>query len=133
MFRIVACSIMIVAATNAPLMADGYTKWVADPKTQTISCDYEYQTKDNRKAYQKVVIYAADPERKTWAYFYNAKNEPWARCAVPGNPKYDPKVMTWQRLEPTKKDRYVDYPEKGFCPAPGDGKAPILNLPLPPK
>jgi hypothetical protein len=114
------------------LRADQYTPWVKDEKTKTYSCEYSYKTKENKPAKQNVVLYYDDKDRKNWAYFYNEKKEPWARCAVPGNPKYDDKVMYWQHID-TSATKYVDYEEKGYCPAPKDGKNPIPNLPLPPK
>ena len=64
--------------------------------------------------------------------FVAADGNPWARCAVAGNPKYDPKVMYWQHLNKTG-DGYVEFETKGYCPSPKDGKAPILVIPDPPK
>ncbi len=113
--------------------ANEYTKWVKDEKTKTLSCDYKYTNNDGKPATQKVVIYYADADRKNWAYYYNAKDTPWARCAIPGNAKFDEKVMYWQKLDDKKKDGYLDFPKAGFCPTPADGKTPIANLPLPPK
>jgi hypothetical protein len=112
--------------------ADEYSKWAKDEKKQAYTCDYSYSTKDGTTASQTVVIYYGDKDRNGWAYYYNAKMEPWARCAVPGNVKYDPKQMYWQKLN-AKADGYEDYPTKGYCPSPKDGKSAILDLPPPPK
>jgi hypothetical protein len=112
--------------------ADDYGKWVKDEKKQVHSCEYSYTTKDGGTAKQTIMVYYADKDRTGWAYYYNAKQEPWARCAVPGNAKYDPKQMYWQKLN-AKADGYEDYSTKGFCPAPKDGKSSIPDLPPPPK
>jgi len=126
-----ACLLTFVAFI-ATVRADEYTKWVKDEKTKTYSCEYSYKTTDNKASTQKAVIFYADPDRKDWAYFYNTKNEPWARCATPTNKDYNANAMYWQKLD-TGKDKYSDYATKNYCPAPGDGKAPIATLPLPPK
>lgn len=131
-------SALTVAASFGSASADGYTKWVTDPVKKTHTCQYVYDNKSNAKSTQTVVVHYADPARKTWAYYYNAKMEPWARCAVPGNPKYEPKVMAWEALKPDAKgyevfkDKAGDPEPAGFCPAPKDGKAIIASLPLPP-
>lgn len=124
---------LVLSATAA--RADEYGKWIKDEKKQVYYCEYKYEkkgsTKDEPKyAVQKVQVYYADPDRKNYAYYYNAEDKPWARCAVPGHPKYNASVMYWQRLD---GDKYVDYPDAGYCPTPKDGKSPIPNLPLPPK
>ena len=111
--------------------AGEYSKWVKDDMKKTYSCDYKYPNKSGGYSTQKVVVHYADPERKNWAYYYNTKNEPWGRCATKSNPKYNTDMMYWQKLEGDKK-AYQDYPEKGYCPTPGDGKDPVTDLPLPP-
>ena len=113
------------------VQADEYGKWTKDEVKKTYSCDYKYANKTGGYSTQKVVVYYADPERKNWAYYYNAKDEPWGRCAIKGNPKYNSNNMYWQKLS-TDKKAYQDYPEKGYCPTPGDGKDPVRDLPLPP-
>ncbi len=112
--------------------ADGYGKWANDENKQVYACEYSYATKDGCASKQTVVIFYGDKDRSGWAYFYNTKQVPWTRCAVPGNAKYDPKQMYWQKLN-AKGDGYEDYSMKGYCPAPKDGKSPIPDLPLPPK
>lgn len=117
--------------------ADEYGKWVKNEKEKILVCEYKYETKKSTKDkpdynVQKVVIYYEDPDRKNFAYYYNAKNEPWARCATPTHPKWDAKVMYWQQLG-GGKDSYKDYDIVGYCPAPGDGKNSIPTFPLPPK
>jgi hypothetical protein len=112
--------------------ADGYAKWVNDEKKQEYTCEYSYSTKDGCTSKQRVVIFYGDKDRSGWAYFYNAKQEPWTRCAIPGNSKYNPKQMCWQKLN-SKADGYEDYPTNGYCPTPKDGKSAIPELPLPPK
>ncbi|WP_020475146.1 hypothetical protein [Zavarzinella formosa] len=114
------------------LRADQYTPWVKDEKTKTYSCEYKYVTRANKPAVQNVVVYYGDNDRKNWAYFYNEQQKPWARCAVPGNPKYDQKAMYWQHIDATET-KYQDYEDKDYCPAPKDGKNAIPSLPLPPK
>lgn len=118
-------------ATAAP-KPDGYGAWATDCGHKVHACEYTYTTKDGAKGTQTVVIHYADAERRGWAYYYNADQKPWARVALPGNPKYNAKQMYWQKLNATG-DGYEDYPTKGFCPAPKDGKATIPALPLPPK
>ncbi len=131
-------SVLTLAASLGSASADGYTKWVNDPVKKTYSCQYVYANKSTANSTQNVVVYYGDKERKNWAYYYNAKMEPWARCAVPGNPKYDAKAMTWEALKPDTsgyapfKDKAGDPEPAGFCPAPKDGKAVIAALPLPP-
>jgi hypothetical protein len=128
----VAACLLAVFALVTGVHADDYGKWGKDEKARTYTCDYSYDTKDGGKNTQKAVIYYADPDRKDWCYFFNAKNEPWARCAVPGNKDYNPNQMYWQQVN-EKKDGYSDYTQKTYCPAPADGKRPIATLPLPPK
>ncbi|HEX3146583.1 MAG TPA: hypothetical protein VHR66_00680 [Gemmataceae bacterium] len=125
----------LLAASTAN--ADEYGKWVKDEKQKTYVCEYKYETKASTKAkpdyaVQNAVIYYADPERKNWVYYYNAKSDPWARCAAPTHPKYDNTAMYWQHLGEDKHN-YIDYPDKGYCPAPKNGKNPIPAFPLPPK
>jgi len=138
-----ATSMWLAAIVTAAMFAAGtanadeYGKWVRDEKQKTLVCEYKYETKASTKAkpgyaVQKAVIYYADADRKNWVYYYNAKNEPWARCAAPSNPKYDSTAMYWQHIG-DGKDKYVDYADKGYCPAPKDGKNPIPSFPLPPK
>ena len=105
--------------------------WVKNEKEKTYTCDYKYANKTGGYSTQKVVVHYDDPVRKNWAYYYNSKKEPWGRCAIKGNPNYDSNVMYWQKLNNDKKG-YQDYPEKGYCPTPGDGKDPVKELPLPP-
>ena len=107
-----------------------YSEWVKDEKKETYSCDYKYPNISGGYSTQKVVVYYADPDRKNWAYYYNTKKDPWVRCATKSNPKYNTNVMYWQKLDDDKKG-YQDYPEKGYCPTPGDGKEPVTDLPLP--
>lgn len=126
---LLVCGLLLAAPTLA--RADDYGKWAKDEKKQTHYCDYSYANKAGGTSKQTVVVYYADKDRAGWAYYYNAKQEPWARCAVPGNPKYDPKQMYWQQLN-DKGNGYDDYP-KGYCPTPKDGKSPIADLPPPPK
>ena len=122
--------------------ADEYGKWVKDEAKKTYTCEYTYDKKQPQaaeKGKQTVVIYYGDADRSGWAYYYNADLKPWARCAAPGNPKYDEKVMYWEALKPDQKG-YEPFKDKdgkpeaaGYCPAPKDGKKPIPSLPLPPK
>src|ERR1700676_3086804 len=95
-------SLMNLRATGIPALtaflllagavrADSYSKWTKDEKAKTYQCEYRYQTAEKKPATQTVVIYYADAKRANWAYFYNAKNEPWARCAIKGNPQYNAK------------------------------------------
>jgi hypothetical protein len=132
---------VVLASVVGVAQADEYGAWVKDTKKQCYTCDYTYKTKDGGMSKQSVVVYYADKDRSGWAYYYNAKQEPWARCAVPGNPKYNPKAMTWEKLAPDGKG-YAPFQDTngkpqpdGYCPAPKDGKAaiPVLSLPLPPK
>ncbi len=139
--RIGLLALGLVLAVPALVRADDYTKWVKDETKHTYSCEYAYKTKDGKENKQQVVIYYADKDRSGWAYYYNnaATPMPWARCAVPGNPKYDAKVMYWEALKPDGdgydkfKDKDGAYQPAGYCPAPKDGKNPIQLLPLPPK
>jgi len=123
--------VMAVLVFTGAIKADEYGKWSKDEAKKTYTCDYKYANKTGGYSSQKVVVYYDDPERKSWAYYYNAKSEPWGRCAIKGNPKYDGNVMYWQKLNGDKKS-YQDYPEKGYCPTAGDGRDPVRNLPLPP-
>ncbi len=128
-----------VLALAAVATADEYGGWKKDEKRQVYTCEYKYEKKDSGYGTQTVAIYYADKDRSGWAYYYNAKNEPWARCAAPGNPKYDAKVMYWQHLKPDNSgyEAFEDSTGQpqftGYCPAPKDGRAPIPALPLPPK
>lgn len=137
---------LLVAAAGAlllaaPVFADEYTPYKKDEKKQTYTCEYKYDAKDpaaKEKLKQTVVIYYGDKDRSGWAYYYN-DDKPWARVAVPGNPKYNAKVMYWEALK-SDKSGYEPFKDKdgkpygdGYCPAPKDGKRPILDLPLPPK
>ncbi|MBY0460060.1 MAG: hypothetical protein K2V38_22315, partial [Gemmataceae bacterium] len=115
-----------------PTSSEGYSAWTTDCATKVRTCTYTYANKDGNTSTQTVVIYTDDPDRKGWAYFFNADKKPWARCAVPGNPRFDPAEMCWQKLN-AKGDGYEDFPTKGFCPTAKDGKSPIASLPLPPK
>lgn len=137
--NLTTCGIAVAMALSvcSVASADEYGKWKKDEKQKTYVCEYKYETKASTKAkpeyaVQKAVIYYDDADRKNWVYYYNAKNEPWARCAAPTHPKYDSSVMYWQHLGESK-DKYVDYSEKGYCPMPKDGKSPIPTFPLPPK
>lgn len=118
---------------------DGYGPWATDCARKVHACQYTYSTKDGGKGTQTVVIYYADKDRSGWAYYYNTAPTPWARCALPGNPKYDAKAMHWEALKPDAdgyerfKGKDGKYQPDGYCPAPKDGKSPIPLLPLPPK
>ncbi len=137
--RFTCVAILLSTATLA--FADEYTEYKRDEKKQTLTCEYSYEAKDPKTKEPKkqtVVIHYGDKDRAGWAYFYNG-DTPWARCAVPGNPKYDAKAMHWEALkgdgkgyEPFKDKKGEAYPS-GYCPAPKDGKNPIKELPLPPK
>jgi hypothetical protein len=127
---------------GAPALADEYTSWKKDEVKKTYTCTYSYTPKDpavTKKYEQTVVVYYGDKDRSGWAYYYNADNKPWARCAIPGNTHYNPKVMYWENLKPDGtgydgfKDKDGKYYAAGYCPAPKDGKKPIADLPLPPK
>lgn len=142
MFRARFVAVLVVGVQANGLLADEYTKWTRDEAKKTLVCEYTYTPKEpaaKGPPKQTVVIFYADKERSGWAYFYNAAQSPWARCAVPGNPKYDPKAMTWEALTPDGKgyepfkDRAGEAYPAGYCPAPKDGKNPIPDLPLPPK
>jgi hypothetical protein len=80
-----------------------------------------------------VLVYGKDSPRAGWAYYVNKDGKHWARCAIKGNPKYDPKVMYWQKITDDGK-AYEDYKNvpAGFCPMPGDGNDPIPEIPDPP-
>ena len=124
---------VLAASAGWAVSADGYSPWTPNPAKNRHECVYTYATKTGKPATQTVYAYtAADKDRAGWGYFYNAKAEPWARCALPGNPVYDPKQMHWQQLNP-RKDGYADYPMAGYCPTPADGAKPIPDLPPPPK
>lgn len=139
--RIGLAALGLVLAAAQVGRADEYTKWVKDEKKQTYSCEYAYKTKDGKENKQQVVVYYADKDRSGWAYYYNTAPTPtpWARCAVPGNAKYDAKAMYWEALKPDAdgyerfKGKDGKYQPDGYCPAPKDGKSPIPLLPLPPK
>jgi hypothetical protein len=111
--------------------ADDYSKWVKNAEADRWECDYTYTTKSGTEAKQKVLVYTQDKKRAGWAYFVNKDNKAWARCAIKGNPKHDPKKMYWQKLN-SKGTGYEDYPEPGYCPAPADGKKPIPAIKHPP-
>lgn len=119
--------------------ADEYGGWKKDEARKVYACEYKYEKKDGGYNTQTVAVYYGDKDRSGWAYYYNAKNEPWARCAAPGNPKYDQKAMYWESLRPDGlgyeafKDAGGKAQYAGYCPAPRDGKAPIPPFPLPPK
>ncbi|MBM3981660.1 MAG: hypothetical protein FJ304_15560 [Planctomycetes bacterium] len=118
--------------TPAQLTPTGYSEWATNCVAKAHTCSYTYTNKDGGKSTQTVAIYAGDADRRGWAYYYNADKKAWARVAVPGNPKYDAKVMYWQKLK-ASGDGYEDFPTKGFCPTAKDGTSPIADLPLPPK
>jgi len=137
-----AAVVLGLVTTTALLSAGDYTSWTKDEKKMTYTCEYSYKqadTKAKEPGKQTAVIYYGDKDRSGWAYFYNADNKAWARCAVPGNPKYDAKKMTWEKLTTDEKG-YEPFKDKkgepepaGYCPTPKDGKEPIPDLPLPPK
>jgi hypothetical protein len=131
MFKKFATAALLNLFCILSVQAGEYSKWVKNEKDETYTCEYKYANKSGGYSTQKVVVHYNDPARKNWAYYYNSKKEPWGRCAVYGNPKYDKNVMYWQQLNEDKKG-YKDYPEKGYCPTPGDGKEPVSDLPLPP-
>ena len=142
MFNARLVAILAVGVHAGVSLADGYTKWTKDETKKTHTCEYAYAPKEaaaKETPKQTVVVFYADKERAGWAYFYNAAQTPWARCAVPGNPKYDPKAMAWEALKPDGKgyepfkDRKGEAYPAGYCPSPKDGKSPIPDLPLPPK
>jgi hypothetical protein len=128
-----------ILAAAAVASADEYGGWKKDETRKVYACEYKYEKRDGGYSTQTVAIYYADKDRAGWAYYYNAKNEPWARCAAPGNPKYDAKVMYWEQLKPDGsgyqqfKDSKGAAQFTGYCPAPKDGKSPIPSLPIPPK
>ncbi len=129
----VAMGVAAAVLCAGPVAADTYGPWTTNKEKNRHECVYTYATKDGKTSTQTVVAYtAADKDRHGWAYFYNAEGKPWGRCATPANPKYDAKQMYWQKLT-AAGDGYEDYPTKGFCPAPKDGKSPIPSLPDPPK
>jgi hypothetical protein len=139
--RVVVAVVGVVLA-GAPAFGGEYTGWQKDEQRQTYTCEYTYEPKDTAakvRSKQTVVIYYGDSDRCGWAYYYNAGSIPWARCAVPGNPKYDPKIMYWEALNQDKtgyepfKDKKGEASPAGFCPTPKDGKTPIPAFPLPPK
>ena len=133
MMRTFAGAVVAAALTATAAQADSYTPWKYNAPEKRYECEYTYDTKAGKPAAQAVYAYdMTDKDRYGWAYFYNAKGEPWGRCAAPGNPKYDAKAMYWQKLN-DKGDGYTEYPEAGYCPAPADGKKPIPQFPAPPK
>lgn len=112
--------------------AGSYSPWVKNEQQNRWECTYTYPNKTGGTSKQVVAVYPKDNARAGWAYFYNDQGKPWGRCAIKGNPKYEPKVMYWQELTP-KADGYQDFKQpKGFCPAPKDGKTPIPTFPDPP-
>lgn len=128
--------------TSTCLFAGDYTSWKKDEQKMTYTCEYSYKSSDSKakeQSKQKVLIFYGNKDRSGWAYYYNADNKPWARCAVPGNPKYDAKKMNWEKLTTDEKgyerfkDKSGDPEPSGYCPTPKDGKDPIPDLPLPPK
>ena len=130
----------LVAAPALTLANDKYTPWTKYQATKQYTCSYEYKTPTGGYSKQTVAVYYDDKDRNQWAYYYNADSKPWARCAIPGNPKYNPKVMYWENLTPdaTAYEPFKDPAGKpyaaGYCPTAKDGVDPIPTLlPLPPK
>ena len=131
----------LLLAAHAAHAGDPYSKWATDEKKQKHTCTYTYKSNDPKVEYakQNVVVYSADKDYAGWAYYYNADSKPWARCAIPGNPKYEAKKMYWEKMtpdekgyEPFKDDKGQPQPI-GYCPVPKDGVDPVPDLPLPPK
>jgi len=133
-----ACGQVAVLAVVAP-KPDTYGLWTTECGHKIHACEYTFSTTDGVRRTQTVVIWYADKDRNGWAYFYNADSKPWARCAVPGNAKYDAKAMCWECLKPDGtgyepfKDQNGTPKPLGYCPTPKDGKSAIPLLPLPPK
>ena len=117
----------------------GYTRRVKDDTKGILACEYVYATNESGQNVLTTIVYFNDSDRNGWAYFFNSKQVPWARCAVPGNPKFDPNAMTWEKLKTDGSGYDVFRDEsgnpkfRGFCPSPKDGVSAIPNLQLPPK
>ncbi len=122
--------VTVQAAADLPAVADGYTKWVTDPVQKTHTCHYAYLNTTGTVSDQTVVVFYGDQNRRRWAYFYNARKEPWARCAVPVNPRFKAGVPVWEELT---CDGAGYAPLRGAArPTPKDGTKPVADLPLPP-
>src|SRR4030088_3526284 len=84
--------------------ADGsYSPWQYDKEKARYSCKYTYDAKDGGTNYNTVLYYPKASPRTGYYYYANSKGDVWARCACPGNDKYDPKVMYWQHYDTAKE------------------------------
>lgn len=133
----IVCALILASSVRA----DEYTAWAKDEKKQMYVCEYKYDAKDpavTEKRKQTIVIYYGDTDRAGWAYYFNAADKPWARVAVAGNPKYNPRAMYWEALKAdgtgyeSFKDKDGDPFGPGYCPIAKDGRRAIGNLPQPP-
>ena len=136
-----AIAILTVSASVSASVAsaDSYGSWksIGSAVKKQNYCHYTYTTKTNTQSKQLVVYVGQDRTLRQWLYYYKneqtwrAGEKPWGRCQNPNHPAFDAKVMKWQRYA---NGQWNDYPQPGFCPAPKDGKNPILEIPpLPPK
>jgi hypothetical protein len=112
--------------------AQTYTAWTKNVTKNRYECTVTYTAKGGGTATQTVLTYPEGTDRAGWYYFVSKEGNAWGRCACPGNPKYDTKVMFWQQLN-TQGTGYENYSTVGFCPAPGNGKETIMNIPDPPQ
>ena len=139
MFPRTLAAVVVLTVTASTASAESYGKWAsvgAGAKRQNYT-HYTYTTKTNAQNKQCVVYVEQERTLRQWLYFY--KNEqawrtgekPWGRCQNPNHPQFAPKSMKWQHWA---NGKWNDYPQPGFCPAPKDGKNPILEIPpLPPR
>ena len=132
MMRNLVLAAIIATMANCSLAdAGNYDGWRYSEVKKRYYTTYTYQSKTGGKASQNVLYYPRDKQRKNWYYYVNSKGQSWGRVAHKKHPSYKPGKMLWQKWD-AKKKAWVNYPTKGYCPAPANGKNPIDMIPDPP-